>query len=71
MTVPLLLLGLALDRVLACERRLDQPLHEAMCCLAQIDRSRLGQGLQPCSEIDRVAQRRRRAAFAADLRYHR
>ena len=69
--IDLLRLGLALDRVRAGEGRLDQPLHEALRRFAQIDGSRLGQRLQSRGEIHRVAERRQRAAFAANLRDHR
>ena len=66
--IDLLRLGLALDRMGAGEGRLDQPLHEALRRFAQIDGSRLGQGLQSRGEVHRVAERRHGGAFAANLR---
>ena len=65
--IDLLRFGLALDRVSAGEGRLDQPLHEALRRFAQIYGSRLGQRLQSRGEVHRVAQRRHRAAFAAEF----
>ena len=66
--IDLLRLGLALDRVGAGERRLDQPLNEALRRFAQIDGSGLGQGLQARGQVHRVAERRHGGAFAANLR---
>jgi hypothetical protein len=53
--------------VRAGERCLDQPLHEALRRLAEIDGSGLGQGLQARGEVHRVAERGHRCAFAANL----
>ena len=69
--IDLLRLRLALDRVSAGESRLDQSLHEALRGLAQVHGSRLGEGLQARGEVHRVAERRHRGAFAANLRDHR
>ena len=69
--IDLLRFGLALDRVSAGEGRLDQPLHEALRRFAQVYGSGFGQRLQSRGEVHRVAQRRHRAAFAANLRDHR
>jgi hypothetical protein len=44
--IDFLRLRLALDRVGTGESRLDESLHEALCGLAQVHGSRLGEGLQ-------------------------
>ena len=51
--------------------RLHLPFHEPLCRFAQIDGSRLGQGLQTRSEVHGVAQCGYLAAFVVNLGDHR
>ena len=54
--VDLLRFGFALDGVLTRKSRLDHSLHQSVRCVAHQNRVRLGERLQACRKIHRVAQ---------------